>query len=162
MVSTDNSSTRIIYFHMVAQMQEKSPSVTPTMTRTSSMNSPAYTGWTLVVRKVSKPKVAPRHLYTKTPKTSKATKGHLYTKAPKTSKATKASKAKAPLPKVCSLKNHMPSALRSNTTMRCSIMGPPRYNSRSPLNGPITSTIKKTYTSEYAYSTRTTTKMFNC
>ena len=85
MVSTDTSSTRIIYSNMVAHMQEKSPSATPKMIcTTSSKNTSASDGWTLVVSKVPKPKVAPRHLYTKTPKTSKA---------------TKASKAKAPLSK---------------------------------------------------------------
>jgi hypothetical protein len=54
MVSTDTSSPRILYSHMVAQMQETSPSVTPNMVPTSSKNSPASDGWTLVVRKISK------------------------------------------------------------------------------------------------------------
>jgi hypothetical protein len=37
----------------------------------------------------------------------------------------------------------MPSVLLATTITRCSIMGPPRYNSRSPLNGLLPSITSK-------------------
>ena len=52
----------------------------------------------------------------------------------------------------------MPSAIRATTRTRCSIMGPPKCNFRSSLNGPIPSTIKTMHTFEYAYYTRATRK----